>query len=131
MTKRAVVGFLLGLFGVVGIAVAADPSGTWKVTSKFKDKEIEQTLKIEVKDGKVTGTISGGKDKEGTKIEDGKFKDNEISFTVTREGKNNNKFVTKYTGKVSDDNIKGEAVTDFNGKEFKRAWQAKREKAKD
>lgn len=128
MTKRVVVGFVLGLFGVVGIAVAADPSGTWKVTSKFKDKEIEQTLKIEVKDGKVTGTLSGGKDKEGAKIEDGKFKDGQLSFTVTRERKGN-KFVTKYTGKVTDDGIKGEAVSEFNGKEFKREWEAK--KAKD
>ena len=128
MTRRVLVGFLLGLFGVVGMAVAADkndPSGTWKWTTKFKDKEFEQTMKIKNDSGKVTGTITAGKNE--AKIEDGKFKNGELSFTVTRERKGN-KFTQKYKGKVSDDTIKGAITSEFNGKEFKRDWEAKRVK---
>jgi hypothetical protein len=125
MKKYAAAAFLVGLFG---IAYAADPSGTWTWKTKFgKDgKEVEQTLKLKVDGDKVTGTMSGGRGGKGeTKIEDGKFKGDEISFTVTREFKDQ-KFVTKYTGKVTDDTIKGETVSDFNGKEIKRDWEAKR-----
>jgi hypothetical protein len=125
MKKYAAAAFLVGLFG---IAYAADPSGTWTWKTKFgKDgKEVEQTLKLKVDGDKVTGTMSGGRGGKGEiKIEDGKFKGDEISFTVTREFKDQ-KFVTKYTGKVTDDTIKGETVSDFNGKEIKRDWEAKR-----
>ena len=86
-------------------------------------KEIEQTIKLEQKDGKVTGTISGGKN--DTKIEDGKFKDNEVTFTVTRE-RRGVKIVSKYVGKVTDDGIKGTITTDRDGKEDKQDWDAKK-----
>src|SRR5215468_1922979 len=100
-------------------------------------------MKLELKDGKLTGTVSGfgggkggkgGKGKGGdNKIEDGKFEKDEISFTVTREF-GGNKIVTKYSGKVTDDTIKGTIVTDFDGKENKSEFEAKRvkeEKKKD
>ncbi len=132
MTRRALVAFVIGLFVMAGVAIAADPTGTWTFKTKRGDKEIEQTIKLEQKDGKVTGTITGGgKGGKGeTKIEDGKFKDNEVSFTVTRE-RGGMKIVSKYTGKVTDDGIKGSIVTDRDGKEDKQDWEAKREKKKD
>lgn len=130
MKKFALAAFLVGL---VGIAYAADPSGTWTWKTKFgKDgQEREQTLKLKLDGDKVTGTLSGGRGGKGgkgggdTKIEDGTFKNDEVSFTITREFKDQ-KFVTKYSGKVTDDTIKGEIVSDFNGKEIKRDWEAKR-----
>jgi hypothetical protein len=130
MKKFAAAAFLVGLFG---IAYAADPSGTWTWKTKFgKDgQEREQTLKLKLDGDKVTGTLSGGRGGKGgkgggdTKIEDGTFKNDEISFTITREF-NDMKFVTKYSGKVSNDTIKGEIVSERNGKEFKREWEAKR-----
>jgi hypothetical protein len=131
MKKYAVVVFLVGLFG---IAQAADPSGTWTWKTKFgKDgKEVEQTLKLKLEGDKVTGTMSGGRGGKGdTKIEDGKFKDDEVSFTVTREFKDM-KFVTKYSGKVTDSTIKGTITSERDGKENKREWEAMRaEKKKD
>jgi hypothetical protein len=129
MKKLSLLGFLLGMFGVIGVVAAADkddPTGTWKWKTKFGKNEVEQTLKIENKDGKVTGTLSGGKGKD-IMIEDGKFKDGELTFTVTRERKDT-KIMTKYSGKVSADTIKGTATTDFGGKENKQDWDAKREK---
>jgi hypothetical protein len=131
MTRHALAAFLFLAFGVAGVALAADPAGTWKWKTKRGDKEFEQTLKLEVKDGKVTGTITGGRGGTNeTKIEDGKFKDGELSFTVTRE-RGDMKFVTKYSGKVSEDSIKGTITSDRGGKENKQDWEAKREKKKD
>jgi len=128
MKKLPFVAFLLGLFfmGAVAAADKDDPTGTWKYKVKRGKQETEQTLKLELKDGKLTGSVSGGKG-EPTKIEDGTFKDGEVSFTVTRTFKDQ-KFVSKYSGKVSGDSIKGSISTDFGGKENKQDWDAKREK---
>ena len=128
MKKLAFAAFVAAMFGLVGTAGAADkddPTGTWKIKSKRGDKEVEQTLKLEAKDGKVTGTISGGK--QDTKIEDGTVKDGEVKFTVSR-ARGDMKIVTKYVGKVTGDTIKGTATTNFNDKEFKTDFEGKREK---
>ena len=112
MKKYALAAFLVGLFG---IAYAADPTGTWTWKTKFgKDsKEIEQTLKLKLDGDKVTGTLSGGRGGRGdTKIEDGKFKT--TSFVHRDPRVRDMKFVTKYSGKVSDDAIK-EAVSETAG----------------
>lgn len=98
MFRHAIAAVVFGLFVVAGTAYAADDaSGTWKWKTKFGEKEFEQTLKLEVKDGKVTGTMTAGKGE--TKIDEGTFKDGELNFTVTRE-RGDMKFVTKYSGKV-------------------------------
>ncbi|MBN9122980.1 MAG: hypothetical protein J0I06_28225 [Planctomycetes bacterium] len=140
MKKLALAAFLLGMLGLltaVNTAVAADkddPTGTWKIKSKFGEKEIERTLKLENKDGKVTGTVSGfGKNAKDTSIEDGKFKDGELTFTVTRVGgkDKDQKIVSKYSAKVSGDTIKGTITTDFNGKENKTDFEGKKEAKKD
>jgi hypothetical protein len=128
MKKLALLAFLVGMFGIVGVVAAADkddPTGTWKVKTKRGEKEIEGTWKFENKDGKVTGTVSMGKNE--AKIEEGKFKDGELTFTVTREVKDM-KFTSKYTAKITGDTIKGTSTTDFNGKEFKGDFEGKREK---
>ena len=128
MRKLALLGFVLGLFCVMGNAVAADkddPTGTWKYKVKFNDKEFEQTLKLEHKDGKVTGTVGGGKNE--TKIEDGKFKNGELTFTVTRTRKDV-KTVSKYSAKVTGDTMKGTITSDRGGKETKTDFEAKKEK---
>ena len=131
MRKLALLGFLLGMFGVIGVVAAADkddPTGTWKWKAKAGKNEVERTLKIKNEDGKVTGTISGfGKNAKDNPIEDAKFKDGELSFTVTTERKGV-KTTTKYNGKVSDDTIKGSTVRETDGKEDKQDWEAKREK---
>jgi hypothetical protein len=136
MRKLALLGFMLGMFGVIGVVAAADkndPTGTWKWKTKFGKggQEVERTLKLENKEGKLTGTISGfGKDAKDIAIEEGKFKDGEVTFSVTTTRKDV-KTVTKYSGKVDGDTIKGSTVRDVDGKEQKTDWEAKREKKKD
>jgi hypothetical protein len=134
MKNFALAGFLMGMFGIIGIVAADDkddPSGTWKWKVKFNDKEFDQTLKIKHENGKVTGTITGGGGKggggKGVDIDEGKFKDGEVSFSVTRDRKGT-KTTTKYTGKLSGDTIKGSYVREVDGKEEKTDWEAKREK---
>lgn len=132
MKKLAFAGFVLGMFSMMGAVVAADkddPTGTWKYKVKLGKNEREQTLKLELKDGKLSGTVAGGKG-EPAKIEDGTFKDGEVAFSVTRSF-NDKKFTTKYSGKVSGDSIKGSITTEIGGKENKADWEAKREKVKD
>jgi hypothetical protein len=104
----------------------AGPTGTWKWSVERNNQKIEQTLKLKVEDGKLTGAMLGRNNRE-TPIEDGKFKDGEVSFTVTRE-RQGQKFVTKYTGKLDGDTIKGKAETERNGETMSRDWEAKRSK---
>jgi hypothetical protein len=133
MRNLALAALVIGFIGLVGSVQADDkagnPSGTWKWSVEIKGNKREFTAKINVKDGKVTGTLSGGKAE--TKISDGTYKDGKIAFTVIREFKDQ-KFTTKYSGKVEGDTIKGTIENTFNGKDFKTDWDAKREKkAKD
>ena len=126
MTKLALAGVLLA-FGAAGVAGAADkddPTGTWKWTGMVGKREVAQTLKIELKAGKVTGRLAGGKF--DLKIEDGTFKDGELSFTATGELKGE-KVSAKYTGKVTGDTVKGMATTELKGRQKTETWEAKRE----
>jgi hypothetical protein len=130
MRALALAAFVLGSVGLAGATAAqgkADPTGTWKWETMFKDQKREQTVKLKLEGTKLTGTMPGRKDGQETKIEDGKFKDGEVSFTVTRE-RGGEKFVTKYKGKLEGDTIKGTIESSFGGKDQKRDWEAKRVK---
>src|SRR5215471_9855964 len=95
----AVVVVLSGLVGQVRADDKANPTGTWKWSVERNNQKIEMTLKLELKDGKLTGAMVGRDGKE-TAISDGEFKDGEVSFKVVRE-RNGQKFETSYSGKVS------------------------------
>lgn len=113
----------------------ADVSGTWSWTMQRggggggggEPRKI--TLKLKAEGDKLTGTLSApgrGGQSTDTAIESGKISGDEISFTVTREV-NNQKFVTKYNGKISGDSIKGKTETERDGQARSRDWEAKRE----
>jgi len=123
----AVVG-LLSLVVVSSVLAAdADPTGTWKWTATFNNQSREQTLKLKLEGGKLTGTMPGRNNTE-TAIEDGKFEAGKISFKVTRE-RNGQKITSNYTGELKDDTIKGKVEGErANGEKFSRDWEAKREK---
>ncbi|MBS0201838.1 MAG: hypothetical protein JSS49_03000 [Planctomycetes bacterium] len=118
---------VLGLVSQVQAADKPDPTGTWKWSVKFNDQDREFTLKLKLDGDKLTGSMPGRNNTE-TNIEDATFKDGEIKFSVTRE-RNNNKFTTKYTGKLEGDTIKGKTESERNGQTQSRDWEAKREKA--
>lgn len=112
-------------FGLVSSALAAEgPTGTWKWSIMFNNQSREVTLKLKLEGDKLTGAMLGRNNQE-TAIEDAKYKDGEISFTVTRE-RDGQKFVSKYSGKLSGDTIKGKIESERNGEKRSRDWEAKR-----
>ncbi|MCL4790192.1 MAG: hypothetical protein KJ070_25995 [Verrucomicrobia bacterium] len=104
-----------------------DVTGTWKSSITNQNGQVrESTFKLKAEGEKLTGTVSGRQN--DTAIEEGKIKGDEISFKVTREF-NNNRMVTKYTGKVAGDTIKGKSETQRDGEPRSRDWVARREPA--
>ncbi len=125
MTKWTLAVGLLALV-LVNTASAADPTGTWKWSVSFGDQTREQTAKLKLEGDKLTGVIVGRNNQE-TAIADATFKDDTVSFTVTRE-RNGNKFVSKYSGKLDGDTIKGKIESERDGQTRSVDWNAKREK---
>ena len=133
LTQLAVaLAFTLGV-----VATAADATGTWTWSTPGRQggEPRKNTLKLKVDGAKVTGVLvapgRGGGDPTETAIEEGKIAGDAISFNVTRTFQDN-KFTTKYVGKLSGDTIKGtiEAPGRGGGDPQKRDWEAKREAAK-
>jgi hypothetical protein len=112
-------------FGAAVAAFAADPSGTWKWTTKSQNGDIDTTLKLESKDGKLTGAYSNQFG--DTTISNATFQDDTLAFEVVRDF-NGNKFVVKFHGKLEGDTIKGtlEAPRPDGGEGLKLDWNAKR-----
>lgn len=118
---------VLGLVSQVQAADKPDPTGTWKWSVKFNDQTRDMTLKLKLEGDKLTGSMPGRNNTE-TNIENGTFKDGEVKFSITRE-RNNQKFTTKYSGKLEGDTIKGKSESERDGQTQSRDWEAKREKA--
>ena len=119
---------------VAAFAADANPTGTWKWTQQGRQggQATERSLVLALKDGKLTGTLKGFSagqfEVPDTEIGDGSIKDGTISFTVTTEF-NGNKRVTKYTGKLDGDSIKGESeAPGRDGAAQKREWNPTRAK---
>jgi hypothetical protein len=90
------------------------------------DRKVDQTLNLKLEGDKLTGSMPGRNNTE-TPIADATYKDGELSFTVTREF-NDQKFTTKYTGKISGDTIKGKIESERGGQKRTTDWEAKRAK---
>ncbi|HEY4245462.1 MAG TPA: hypothetical protein VGM64_01335 [Lacunisphaera sp.] len=115
-------------------AFAADPTGTWKWSQPGRGDRpaIEQTLKLELKDGKLSGSLLGFESPMGkipdTAIGDATFKDDALTFSVTREF-NGRKRVSKYEAKLSGDTLTGSIErSGRNGETQKNEWTATRAK---
>ncbi len=115
-------------------ASAADATGTWKWTQQMRQggQGIEMTLKLEAKDGALTGTMVGFDTPNGripdVAIGDASIKGDTIAFSVTREF-NGNKRTSKYEGKVEGDTIKGSVERPTrDGTTQKSEWTASRAK---
>ena len=111
--------------GAAAAALAADPSGTWKWTTRSPTGEIETTLKLESKGGKLAGAYSNQFG--DTAISNASQEDDVLAFDVVRD-LGGNKYVVKYRGKLEGDTIKGtiEAPGHDGGEALKLDWNAKR-----
>jgi hypothetical protein len=111
--------------GAAAVALAADPTGTWKWTTRSPNGDIETTLKLEVTDGKLAGAYSNQFG--DTEISNASVQDDVITFDVVRN-LSGNKYAVKYRGKIEGDTIKGtiEAPGHDGGKALLLDWNAKR-----
>lgn len=122
-TLRSLITAVLAVSVLTIAAFAADVSGNWKWTAQGRNGPMEATAKLLLKDGALTGTVSGRMGE--TAIGDASFKDGNLAFTVTREY-NGNKIVIKYEGKFAGDTITGtiERPGRDGGAPTKTEWQA-------
>jgi len=120
---------------VAAYAAEISPAGTWKWTVQGRQggQGFEQTLRLDYKDGQLTGTMVGRDTGQfsvpDTPISEASLKDGVVKCTVTREF-NGRSFTTKYEGTLEGDTIKGTFERpSFNGSEARKAeWLAKRVK---
>jgi len=90
----------------VTAAFAGDPTGTWKWTRPGRDGQtVEASMKLALKDGQLTGTVSGFRGGENA-ISEATLVDDVIAFKVVIEFNGNSRTMT-YTGKLEGDAIKG------------------------
>jgi hypothetical protein len=124
-------------FGVMAQAQEkkVDPTGKWTWTSPGRDggPGRTNTLMLKLEGAKLTGKMvspaRGDQPARETEITEAKLNGGDIAFTVVREF-NGNKMVSKYTGKLSGETIKGKIEFERNGETQSRDWEAKREAAK-
>ena len=113
--------------GLIGTAIAADATGTWKWTVTFGGQSRDATAKLKQDGEKLTGVYIGGQSNTETAIENGSVKGDTVSFTVTRE-RDGQKRTTKYTGTIKDDTITGKSEGQRDGQTQSNDWVAKRQK---
>lgn len=128
---------LLAAFWVTLVAAAAEtsPAGLWKwtVQSRRGGEGFELALKLDYRDGKVTGLLLG---RQGGRfsipdapISDASLKNGVLKFTVTRD-LNGRSFTTRYEGRLEGDTLTGtyERPGSSGSEPVKSDWVAKREK---
>ena len=123
--KAIRVTFMLFALGTFAVALAADPAGTWKWTTRSANGDIETTLKLESTNGVLAGAYSNQFG--DTAVSDLSVHGDDIAFELVRD-LGGNKYVVKYRGKLEGDTIKGtiEAPGHDGGTALKLDWNAKR-----
>lgn len=105
--------------------LAADPTGTWKWSIQSPAGEIETTLTLEAKDGKLTGAYSNQFG--DTSISNASLTGAALAFDVVRDF-GGTSYVVKYRGELAGDTITGtlEAPNPSGGEPMRIEWNAKR-----
>lgn len=117
-------GFAADQGGTVAPA-ATGINGPWNYETEGRNGRKAVTNLVLKQDGeKLTGTLQGMRG-EPVEIQDGSFKNNEFSFKVVRSW-NGNEMVTRFSGKLEGDVLKGTTAMERNGKTTAGEFQAKR-----
>ena len=120
---------------VAALAADASPAGTWKWTQAGRggNPGTERTLKLELKDGQLSGKVLAYQGQQGempeNPIVDASFKGGAVAFSV-KVTWGDNSFVVKYAGQLDGDTLKGtiERPGRDGGDPTKTEWVAKRAK---
>jgi hypothetical protein len=117
--------FIIAAAAAAFAADPVDPTGTWKWSTSSPKGDIPTTLKLELKNGKITGAYSNQFG--DTAISNAALRDDLIKFDVVRD-LGGQKYVVKYHGKIEGDTIKGtiEAPGHDGGAGATVEWSAKR-----
>ena len=137
-TSRRILAALIAVCFTTAAAFAASasPAGTWKYSQPARGggQPVERTLTLEFKGGTLTGTLKGADMGQyqipDTAISDASFTNGTIAFSVERAGRDGTKRVSKYSGKLEGDSIKGtvESPGRGGGAAQKTDWVATRAK---
>ena len=107
-------------------AKKADPSGTWKWTREGRDGQArEQTLKLAVKDGKLTGKMTMRENER--EISNGTIEGDKLAFDVTFE-RDGNEFKVHFEGQLDKEQnaIDGKVSLNAGGESREFDWKPKR-----
>jgi hypothetical protein len=122
------------LLTVAAFAADASPTGTWQWTQAGRggNPGTERAMKLELKDGKLTGTLPRWQMGDNTipeaAISDASLKAGTVGFAVTTEF-NGNKRTAKYEAKLEGDKLTGTIESPGrDGAGQKREWAATRAK---
>ena len=108
---------------------APDPSGTWRWEYELDGKTREDSLVLNLVDGKVSGTFRGVPDKP-IEVKDAKLKDNQLSCAVEYKWKDQTVSLA-FVGKIKHDDLDGAVtITTENGTD-EYPWSPKRAVRKD
>ena len=103
---------------------ASDPSGTWRWSYEFDGKTQEDSLSLNLDDGKVAGTFQGILGKPIV-VKDAKLKDNQVSCTVEYKYKDQTVSL-EFVGKVKKDDLEGTVVVTTEAGTEEYPWTPKR-----
>jgi hypothetical protein len=108
------------------VPAAKDATGawTWQVDGRDGAKR-DVTLTLKQDGEKLTGSIAMGGRGGPAEISDGTIKNGEFAFKTVRKV-NENEMVTKYSGKIDGDVIKGKSETERNGQTRTVEFEGKR-----
>ncbi len=117
---------VLCLFSSTALAQnsALDPSGTWRWSYEMDGKTREDSLVLNLADGKVTGTFQGVPDKP-VEVKDAKLKDDRLSCTVEYKWKDQTVSL-ELAGKVKKDDLDGTITVTTEAGTQEYPWTPKR-----
>ncbi len=102
---------------------ALDPTGTWKWETTRRDRTFESALRLSLKDDKVVATLE--RRGEDVEIEKTKLDGDTLSFQYTRSW-DDRSVTVKFSGKISEDAIKGHVDWTVGDQSGTRDWEARR-----
>ncbi len=125
--KKGLIVLLAFLVSGVALAMAANITGTWEMTTVSQRGERKQDITFK-QDGEklaVSMMMPGRGGAEPTEVKgEGTVKGNDIEFKITRTTQRG-EFTTNYKGTVVDDtHLKGTTTMNMGGQEMTQEWTA-------
>ena len=120
---------VLALAGLINSVHAADPTGTWKSTSKLGGQNFESTLKLRLdsEGSRLTGAYIRGPVSEASPLASTNYKNGQISFSVNCEV-DGQRLTIKYSGTLTGDTITGSSQFEQGEQVYTSDWIATRQK---